>query len=254
MIPKIIHQTWKTNEIPEKWKNAVESCKKKYNDYQYIFWTHETMLQFVKKEFPKFYNVYTSYNEDIQRCDAFRYLILYKYGGIYLDLDIICKKKFDNLLKYDLVLVRSPNNKFQITNSFYMSIPNHPFIKFCIDNLPSYKDSFKNLGKHWHIMNSTGPWFLTKMFNKYGQSNIKNIYFLSNDEFAGDCNSCNENACKGGIYFRHIVGNSWHSFDSVIYNKIFCNWKIILLTAFIFILLIILYKNPFIAKKIKKFY
>jgi len=252
MIPKIIHQTWKTNDIPNNWKNAVESCKKKYNDYQYILWTHETMETFVKNEYPDFYNVYMSYKNDVQRCDSFRYLILYKYGGIYLDLDIVCKKNFDILLKYDLVIARSPNNKFQITNSFYMATPNHPFIKFCINNLPSYKDSFKYFGNHWHIMNSTGPWFLTKMINKYGESNIKNIYILNNDEFAGDCNTCNEDSCKGGIYFRHIVGNSWHSLDSKFYNLLLCNWYIILIT--IFILIIILIYKKTILKKLKKFY
>ena len=65
------------------------------------------------------------------------------------------------------------------------------------------------------------------------EPNIKNIYILNNDEFAGDCNTCNEDSCKGGIYFRHIVGNSWHSLDSKFYNLLLCNWYIILITIFI---------------------
>ena len=251
MIPKIIHQTWKTSEIPERWKLAVNSCKKKYNDYQYILWTDEMMEKFVKTEYPDFFNVYDSYKENIQRCDAFRYLVLYKYGGVYIDMDIICKKNFDNLLSYDLVLAKSSNMNNFFTNSFFMSTPNNPFMKFCIDNLPDYKDSFKYFGNHFHIMNSTGPIFLTKMINKYGLENIKNIHVLSNAEFAGDCSQCTEKACKGGIYFNHVAGNSWHSFDSKIINILLCNWKIILLIILFAIFVVIIYKNR-LFKKIKK--
>jgi mannosyltransferase OCH1-like enzyme len=225
MIPKIIHQTWKTLDVPDGWKEAVESCKKKHKDYKHIIWSHEMMENFVKKEYPDFYNVYMAYPYDIQRCDAFRYLVLYKYGGIYLDMDIICKKKLDSLLNYELVIVKSSNISSFYTNSFFMTIPNHPFIKFCIDNLPNYTNSFYYFGKHWHIMNSTGPHFLTNMVKKYKENNIKNLYILSNEEYAGDCTLCNESTCKGGIYFSHTIGQSWNSWDSLFYNFLICNYK-----------------------------
>jgi mannosyltransferase OCH1-like enzyme len=225
MIPKIIHQTWKTLNIPDEWKDAVESCKNQHKDYKHIIWSHEMMESFVKKEYPDFYNVYMAYPYDIQRCDAFRYLVLYKYGGIYLDMDVICKKKIDSILEYDLVLTKSLNVENSYTNSFYMVIPNHPFIKFCIDNLPDYVNSYKYFGKHWHVMNSTGPNFLTNMIKKYGEKNIKNLYILNNKEYAGDCTVCNESTCKGGIYFSHTIGQSWNSWDSLFYNFLLCNYK-----------------------------
>jgi len=225
MIPKIIHQTWKTLDVPDEWKDAVESCKNWHKDYKHIIWSHEMMESFVKKEYPDFYNVYMAYPYDIQRCDAFRYLVLYKYGGIYIDMDVICKKKIDSILEYDLVLTKSSNVENSYTNSFYMVIPNHPFIKFCIDNLPDYVNSYKYFGKHWHVMNSSGPNFLTNMIKKYGEKNIKNMYVLSNEEYAGDCNVCNEDTCQGGTYFSHIKGQTWNSWDSLFYNFLLCNYK-----------------------------
>ena len=50
-----------------------------------------------------------------------------------------------------------------------MVTPNNPFIKFCIDNLPNYVNSYYYFGKHFHIMNSTGPEFLTNMIKKYNK-------------------------------------------------------------------------------------
>jgi mannosyltransferase OCH1-like enzyme len=92
MIPKIIHQTCKTKDVPEKWKDAFDSCKTNNKGFKHILWTDETMDKFVKKYYHDFYKIYKSYKYHIQRCDVFKFLVLYKYGGIYLDMDIICNK------------------------------------------------------------------------------------------------------------------------------------------------------------------
>ena len=156
----------------------------------------------------------------------------------------------DNLLKYDLVLAKTENISPHYINSFFMVKPQHPFIKYCIEQLPNYVDSFIYLGKHIHIYNSTGTFFLTKMLYNYKavpNSYLHNSYVLTQNEFAGDCNACNQIKCKGGTYFKHISGKSWHSLDSTIYDLLLCNYKKIL----ILVVLIILYK--FSGKGSKKF-
>ena len=240
MIPKIIHQTWKTKDIPDEWKTAVHYCKKINKEFKYILWTDETMDIFVKKNYANFYKIYKSYKYDIQRCDVFRYLVLYKYGGIYLDMDIICKEKLNNFLHYNLVLARSSNIETSFTNAFFMVVPNHSFFKYCINNLSENINNYQYFGKHLHVMNSTGPLFLTKIINDYGK--IKNSYILTKNEYSGNCNVCNENTCKGGIYFKHIHGNSWHEIDSVFYNFLLCNKKKILGAILICLAIIILFK------------
>jgi len=241
MIPKIIHQTWKTKDIPDNWKNAVDSCKKINEDFQYILWTHETMNIFVKNNYPHFHKIYESYKYDIQRCDAFRYLVLYKYGGVYLDLDTVCNTNLNNFLNYDLVLAHQTNIKSSFTNAFFMVISNHPFFKYCIDNLSDNINNYQHFGKHLHVMNSTGPFFLNKMIKNYGK--INNTYVLTKKEYAGDCNSCNLNICKGGQYFTHIQGKSWHEMDSTIYNYVYCHRESIIEGLICVIIILLLLKN-----------
>jgi mannosyltransferase OCH1-like enzyme len=244
MIPKIIHQTWKTNIIPSNWIIAVESCKKINKDYQHIIWTDDTMIIFVKENYPELYDMYCNYKYNIQRCDVFRYLVLYKYGGIYLDMDIICKSKLDYLLSYDIVFAKSSNIKSSFTNSFFMAQPNNRFIKYAIDNLYANMNKYKYLGKHFHIMNSTGPSYLNYIYIKYlNENEISNNYILSNNEFAGNCNVCNEDKCEGGSLFIHIKGSSWHSFDSKFYNFILCNYKKIIIMILIFFILYFIFYN-----------
>ena len=54
-----------------------------------------------------------------------------------------------------------------------MVIPGHPFMKYCIDKLPENINTYQYFGKHLHVMNSTGPSFVTNRLNEYGK--IKNI-------------------------------------------------------------------------------
>lgn len=224
MIPKIIHQTWKNTKIPDKWKEAVESCKEIYKGYKYMLWTDDLMKKFVKKEYPFFYKTYNEYPHTIQRCDAFRFLVIYKYGGIYIDMDVYCKKSITPLLKHDLLLVKSANYD-TFTNCFMASVPEHPFIKYCIDKLIDHKDSYSLLGNHMHIMCSTGPFFINTMVNEYKLTKKDKYYIVSRKEFWGDCNVCTLDKCEGGTYFKHVTGNSWQSFDSNLYNGILCLYK-----------------------------
>ena len=230
MIPKIIHQTWKDENIPERWKDAVQSVQNlQHLGYVYVLWTDDGMEAFMKENYPDFVELYQSYPHHIQRCDVFRYFVLYKYGGIYLDMDIECKKDLSDFLNYDLVLTNSSNISSSATNSFFMASVENEFIKYCIDHLDEYKDAYSMFGQHFHIMKSTGPMFLGTMISNYGRDNLENTYFLSSEEWAGDCNACSESDCNGGTYFRHIPGNSWHSWDSTIYNVLMCKYKYIVL-------------------------
>ena len=94
---KIIHQTWKTNEIPKELFFCVDSWKKNNPDWEYKLWTDEEMDIFVKNEFPKLYEIYKSYKTDIFRADLFRLLVIYSKGGAYVDLDMECIKSLDYL-------------------------------------------------------------------------------------------------------------------------------------------------------------
>lgn len=241
MIPKIIHQTWKTSNIPNEWKNATDSCRGFNKDFKYILWTDKTMDIFVKQNYPGFYKLYRSYKYNIQRCDAFRYFLLYKYGGVYLDMDIVCRQKLNGFIHYDFVVAQSSNISTSFTNSFFMIVPNHPFFKYCINNLPQTINNYKHFGKHLHVMNSTGPIFLNKMLNSYGK--IKNTYILTKEEFAGDCNICNESVCTGGTYFKHIKGQSWNEADSLFFNYMLCNKDNIVKLILFFIIMFFVFEH-----------
>lgn len=46
-VPKIIHQTWKTTQVPAKWAAARQSCIDLHPDYEHRLWTDEDGLNFI---------------------------------------------------------------------------------------------------------------------------------------------------------------------------------------------------------------
>jgi mannosyltransferase OCH1-like enzyme len=89
IIPKIIHQTYKTfDSIPDKWLYTQQLVRTHNADFEYMFWTDVTLREFLHANYPYFLSTYDSYRYTIQRIDAVRYFLLYHYGGFYIDLDI----------------------------------------------------------------------------------------------------------------------------------------------------------------------
>jgi len=245
MIPKIIHQTWKTHDVPKHWKKAFDSCKRHNPDFQHILWSHDEMDQFVITHFAWLYPTWIEYPHMIQRCDSFRYMVLYAYGGIYMDLDIGCKRPLHNVIhNQEMILANSPNVKNNLTNSFIASSKQNEFMRFCVMHLVSYKNmnyNFGLTGKHMHVMYSTGPKFIDNMYYQYifNTNNVHKIHILSQEHFSGDCSECNKK-CNGGELFFHLKGNSWNSWDSVIWNILLCNYRFNQMTVVYAIIMIML--------------
>jgi mannosyltransferase OCH1-like enzyme len=151
---------------------------------------------------------------------------LYKYGGIYLDLDTVCKKEVDDLLHYDFVVARSPMRKEDIRNGFYMVIPKHPFIQYCIEELPKHIHDYSYFGSALHVFYSTGPHFLRDRLKEYGT--ISNLRILSNAQFGGDCYLCTLDNCKGGEYVKLTIGKTWFQWDYHLYTFGTCHYPEIL--------------------------
>lgn len=68
---------------------ACSCCVQTHNpNWQEIVWDAAAVLKLVQEDFPWFLPTYVSYPKLVQRSDVTRYMVLYKYGGVYLDADV----------------------------------------------------------------------------------------------------------------------------------------------------------------------
>lgn len=236
-FPRNIFQTWKTKDVPDNWKEAQKSVIEKNPTWKYTLLTDQDNENIVKENFPDFYQTFISFKYPIQRADAIRYCLLYLYGGIYLDLDYICNKSFDDLsLKREVGLIRSGNTKNVFTNSFLISQKGSSFWLKCIEKMKQPLPWYKKISKHVEIMNSTGPLLVNNLANKFPE------YIETLKDISTPCDICNIKKCKvdNNYYLTNIEGGSWNSWDSLLLNYIYCNqtfFKVVILFFCVFIII-----------------
>ena len=139
-----------------------------------MMWNDEDLDNFMKIEFPQYYEIYKNYDKNIKRIDIARYFILYKYGGIYADMDYICFKNFYNLIPQNKVSISEspyPENEY-IQNALMISPKNHPFWLKVIK-----KSQEKERIKSDIIIYSTGPVLLSDTYFE----NIDDVNVLDQD-------------------------------------------------------------------------
>ena len=141
MIPKKIHYVWVGGN--EK-NNTIKQCMKTWGThlegYEVIEWNENNFdidsHPFVKAAYKAKKWAYVS--------DYIRAYVIYKYGGIYLDTDILVLDNFDRFLN-NRAFVGFENPQYPFTAVFGAE-PGHPLVKDMIeyyDRLDEYKFDFE---------------------------------------------------------------------------------------------------------------
>jgi len=229
MIPKMIHQTYINDTIPEIWQEAQASCRelhKESDGWEYKLWTDAMSRDFVEKEYPSYLETFDGYTYPIERADAIRYFVLAHYGGIYIDLDNGCARSLEPLLAYPAWVRRTiPTG---ISNDVMGSVPGHPFFRRVIEELPRYDSSW--VLPYISVMASTGPLFLSIIWRHWSSEGLNTgdgvdggrIRLLFPDLYNKGPES----------FFTHHQGSSWHQGDAKLIFWMAQNWLLITICGF----------------------
>ncbi|KAK9841295.1 hypothetical protein WJX74_003340 [Apatococcus lobatus] len=98
-VSKIIHQSWKSAELPEKFAAWSRSWRSNHPDWAFVLWTDETNRKLIAEHFPHLLPVFDGFPEAIMRADTARILYMKQFGGCYADLDFESLKPLDSLLE-----------------------------------------------------------------------------------------------------------------------------------------------------------
>jgi mannosyltransferase OCH1-like enzyme len=113
LIPRVIYQTFKSTEVTDRMYYASQTWTQYNPDYSYEYYDDLRRDEYVKNfncEGLNFTNeelnrAYNSIKPQAGKADIWRYLILYEKGGVYTDIDTICKVPLSNYIEPDDTVV-----------------------------------------------------------------------------------------------------------------------------------------------------
>ena len=188
MIPNITHQTWLQGweRLPDKFKHNVSLLDRMNPGFQHMKWDENSL----RKECAKFSDAakrkFDSFPYLIQKVDFGRYMVLYNYGGISVDTDMVSLKPIattPNFLTRDFIVSSAafPASMLGwINNALIMCTKHHPILLQLIesilhDNLQESDFSTKEL----YIDATTSP----SKFNAIVKQHLHEILVLDHTYF-----------------------------------------------------------------------
>lgn len=171
-IPKNIFQTMETTLITKTMNQKSRSRLLQLNpNYHYMYFTSIDCEQFIAKYFPKYVlSAYKRLLPSAFQADLFRYCVLYHYGGIYCDSQVLPYVAFDDFIDKDVEFISAIDPHEGLWQGFLGCTKNHPFLFELIRSI-----SMSVMDGEWffhHLLKFTGPECIGHHLHEYlGHSN-----------------------------------------------------------------------------------
>ena len=174
-IPKIIHQTFSDwNDLDCSLQKNISDIRELNKTWDYRFYDDSDICKFITQ----YYNsdmleIYEQINPGYPaaRADLFRYLLMYRYGGVYLDIKSTSTLNLDEVILYQSLYLLSHWNhgwgkhpEFGVKNEFQqwhiIATPGHPYLRSVIQrvifNIRRYDRHKDGVGTD-AVLSVTGP-------------------------------------------------------------------------------------------------
>jgi len=172
IIPRTIYQTHKTFEtLPKGMQKNLKNTEKIHPNCEYVYYDDQACNQFIEENFHyRIVNAYNSLVPGAYKADLFRYCLLYKYGGVYLDASMSCLKSFEEMIwpktgkQHQFITPIDQDESGGAYNAFIASVPKHPILAMAI-NICIHRIERREYGRS--TLYPTGPYVLGDAINIY---------------------------------------------------------------------------------------
>lgn len=178
-IPPMIHLIWLGSVPPQTVDLAIASWEKYHPNWKIKLWTDEEIKNFTWSS-PRSENFFQQGKNWAEKSDILRFEILYQFGGIYSDTDVVCLKSFEDLVTKELTFFAGlESNKIKrfgrplVGSAIIGAAKNSAVIKRCLDFSQTLEEA---PSIHQHIRSGPGP--ITKASYEALESGQENILLL----------------------------------------------------------------------------
>jgi mannosyltransferase OCH1-like enzyme len=183
IIPLNIYQTWETKELPPKMLETCNLIKSANLEFKYYLYDNNDCREFIKNNFEKeVLNAYDNIIPGAYRADLWRYCILYKNGGVYLDIKFKCANGFKFIQLTEKEHFVQDRNPVDVYNGLLVTKPNNEIMLKCINKI------VENVNNKYYGSNSlepTGPHMICQYFSQNEINNMElKFNYILNEQFS----------------------------------------------------------------------
>jgi mannosyltransferase OCH1-like enzyme len=183
-VPLNIYHTWNSHDVPERMKNNINYILNQNPEFDYYLYDDEECREYIKDNFNiDVLEAFDSLIPGAYKADLWRCCIMYKKGGVYMDIKLKPLVKLKRLIEAnnfyfvkDSPSMAECDYKIGVYNAFLISYPNNILFKLCIEEI------VKNCKNNFYGTNSlavTGPCLLGNIFNNYYNSEYNSFIELN---------------------------------------------------------------------------
>lgn len=159
MIPKIIWQTYKDpfDQLQPYMLDAVNTWKTLNPEYEYRYMDDSQAAQFILEEYgQEWHDLFVGLPVGVMRGDLWRYMIIYKYGGVYTDLDTECLNPINTWLNEEYEMIVCPETDIHFCQWTFAASAGNPILKSVLDTIKEKLIS-PTYGSPHFVHTHTGP-------------------------------------------------------------------------------------------------
>ncbi|QAY79854.1 glycosyltransferase family 32 protein [Sphingosinicella sp. BN140058] len=182
-VPRIIHQTYATKDLPSKLRDNVDALRRRNPGWKHRLYDDADIESFIAEHYgsemlARYLRINPAYGA--ARADLFRYLLMYQVGGVYLDIKSTATRPLDEITTDDrrMLLAKWDNGKGgshenwglqrglehveggEFQQWHIIAAPGHPLLRAVIDhvlrNIERYRPWRDGVGRE-AVFTLTGP-------------------------------------------------------------------------------------------------
>lgn len=260
MIPKTIWQTYKDDfkKIPIQAQRCAATWKKQNRGYKYVYMNDQEAADIILKDYgQEWHDLFVNVPIGVIRGDIFRYLMIYKYGGVYSDIDTTCqvpisewidgpienKGDYDAIFAVELLKSDNVQKLHRICQWTFAAAPGLSIFKNIIDQVKVQLETIDwnsitdvNIAVH----NISGPdifslaileemGFTKKVNGKIVPSNdvdlLNNVSLINNSKYAKDNKIFIYGDNHSGLFNRRAVRHLYAGSSENWNDGVYVQWK-----------------------------
>lgn len=181
-VPLVLYQSWGTHTLPRGMVNNLHTVLDSNPQFDYYLFSDEECRMYIKDNFPtEVVEAFDSLRPGAYKSDLWRYCILYKKGGVYMDIKCKPLIPVTQLIEIQpIVLVKDHINQERLTecvwNGFMIAPPGFPVFLECINDIVKNcraKDYRRN------TLDITGPCCLGRIIKQHANDKFLSYNILA---------------------------------------------------------------------------